>query len=69
MGKVYREGKPGNFGVSNYSAKDVEHIVEICQVQGWIKPTVYQGRYDAIIRSREECLFSPLRKQGMGFYA
>lgn len=69
MDKAYREGKFENFGISNYMAEEVEQIVEICEREGLIKPTVYQGQYNAIARSGEENLFPTLRKHGISFYA
>lgn len=62
-------GKSDKFGVSNYTVKEVELIVEICKVQGWGEPTMYEGRYDAIIRSGEKRLTSTLRKHWMSMYA
>jgi aflatoxin B1 aldehyde reductase len=69
MDKAYKEGKFERFGVSNYTAEEVEEMVHICEREGLIKPTVYQGRYNAIIRSGEEGLFPTLRKHGISFYA
>ncbi|MCJ1464957.1 hypothetical protein MMC07_003572 [Pseudocyphellaria aurata] len=69
MDQAHREGKFDRFGVSNYTAEEVEKIVEICERDGLIKPTVYQGRYNALLRSGETSLFPTLRKHGISFYA
>ena len=69
MDKAYREGKFEKFGVSNYTAEEVEEMVQICEREGLVKPSVYQGRYNAIIRSGEDGLFPTLRKHGISFYA
>lgn len=65
----HRAGHFRRFGLSNYRADEVEQIVAICEQNNYVKPTVYQGRYNAIIRGGEEELFPVLRKHGIGFYA
>lgn len=69
MDAEWRKGKFARFGISNYRADEVEEIVSICERAGLVKPSVYQGRYNAIIRSGEEKLFPVLRKHGIAFYA
>ncbi|OGM47160.1 hypothetical protein ABOM_003998 [Aspergillus bombycis] len=65
----YRARKFARFGLSNYTAEEVEEIVTICEKHGLVKPSVYQGRYNAIIRSAEAQLFPVLRRHGIAFYA
>ena len=69
MDRGFREGKFERFGISNYTAKEVEEIVLICQKNGWVKPSVYQGPYNAIARLNEDELLPLLRKYGISFYA
>ena len=69
MDAEWKKGKFARFGISNYRADEVEAIVGICDREGLVKPSVYQGRYNAIIRGGEETLFPMLRKHGIGFYA
>ncbi|KAE8152725.1 NADP-dependent oxidoreductase domain-containing protein [Aspergillus avenaceus] len=69
MDAEYRKGKFARFGLSNYKKEEVEEILTICETHGLVKPTVYQGRYNAIIRSAETELFPLLRQHGMSFYA
>ena len=69
MDAEWRKGKFARFGLSNYRADEVEAIVDICEREGLVKPSVYQGRYNAIIRGGEEVLFPILRKHGIAFYA
>ena len=69
MNKAYTEGKFKFFGLSNYTADEVEEIVQICEAKGYLKPSVYQGQYNPIIRSGEKELFPLLRKHGIAFYA
>ena len=69
MDQAYRAGKFEKLGVSNYTAEEVEEMVGICEREGLVKPSVYQGRYNAMIRSGETGLFPTLRKHGISFYA
>lgn len=65
---LYKEGLFTRFAISNYQAWEVAQICEICNANGWIKPSVYQGVYNALHRTVEQELFSCLRHYGMGFY-
>ncbi|KAH8814837.1 NADP-dependent oxidoreductase domain-containing protein [Xylogone sp. PMI_703] len=69
MNKAYKEGKFQKFGLSNYTADEVEKILSICEERGFVKPSVYQGQYNPIVRGGEKELFPVLRKHGMAFYA
>ena len=44
-------------------------IYAICEKRGWVRPRVYQGKYNPIVRGGEEGLFLVLRRWGMGFWA
>ncbi|PQE07880.1 hypothetical protein CJF32_00003032 [Rutstroemia sp. NJR-2017a WRK4] len=66
---LHKEGKFDRLGLSNYMAWEVAYIQEICIKNGWIRPSVYQGVYNAIHRSVESELFPCLRHYNMGFYA
>ncbi|KAL7943303.1 NADP-dependent oxidoreductase domain-containing protein [Trichoderma barbatum] len=67
--KAYKEGKFRKFGLSNFTVKEVEEVVEICERRGFVKPSVYQGQYNAIVRGGEKELFHVLRKSNIAFYA
>ncbi|KAH8695538.1 NADP-dependent oxidoreductase domain-containing protein [Talaromyces proteolyticus] len=69
MNKAYIKGKFRRFGISNHTAEEVEQLVRICEERGFIKPTVYQGQYNPIVRGGENDLFPVLRKHGIAFYA
>jgi aflatoxin B1 aldehyde reductase len=69
MNEQWVLGRFKRFGLSNFTAAEVEQICEICERRGWVKPSVYQGRYNAIIRSGEDELFPVLRKWGIAFFA
>jgi len=66
---LYKEGKFKRFGISNYAAWEVAQICEIAEKNGWIKPSVYQGVYNALHRSVEPELFPCMRHYGIAFYA
>ncbi|KAI8711628.1 Aldo-ket-red domain-containing protein [Fusarium sp. LHS14.1] len=69
MNQAHREGKIKHWGLSNYKAEEVQAIVKICEERGFVKPTVYQGQYNLIVRGGEKELFPILRKNGISFYA
>jgi aflatoxin B1 aldehyde reductase len=69
MNKAYQEGKFERFGLSNYTVEQVEEIVEICEKNDFVKPSVYQGQYNPICRGAEAELFEVLRKHDIAFYA
>lgn len=69
MNQAYQEGKFKRFGISNYTADEVEQIVAICKDKGYVAPAVYQGQYNPLVRSGEDILFPVLRKHGIAFYA
>lgn len=66
---LYQKGKFKRFGLSNYSAWQVAEIWYLCDQRNWVKPTVYQGMYNAMTRSVEEELIPCLRKFGIAFNA
>ncbi|KAK9313978.1 NADP-dependent oxidoreductase domain-containing protein [Lipomyces starkeyi] len=69
VNELHKEGYFNRFGISNYMAWEVAYINDMCIQNGWIRPTVYQGIYNAIHRAVESELFSCLRHYGMSFYA
>lgn len=69
MDQAHRDGKIKKWGLSNYTADEVQKFLDICEARGWVKPSVYQGHYNAIVRSNEKHLFPVLRKHGLSFYA
>jgi aflatoxin B1 aldehyde reductase len=69
VNKLHKEGKFNRFGISNYAAWEVAEICEICNKNGWIQPTVYQGVYNALHRLVEPELFPCMKRYGIAFYA
>ena len=59
--KLHKEGHFERFGISNYMSWEVAKLCEICEKHGLIKPTVYQGLYNALQRSVEPELLPCLR--------
>ncbi|KIP05713.1 hypothetical protein PHLGIDRAFT_488312 [Phlebiopsis gigantea 11061_1 CR5-6] len=66
--ELYVERKFKRFGLSNFTAWEVAEIVGICQANGYIMPTAYQGIYNAVHRNVEPELFPCLRQFGIAFY-
>lgn len=66
--KLHKEGYFDSFGISNYQTWEVARICEICDRYGFIKPTVYQGLYNALHRAIEPELFPCLRHYGLSLY-
>jgi aflatoxin B1 aldehyde reductase len=69
INEVYKKGIFRRFGLSNFSAEQVQQVYDIASKNGWVKPTVYQGNYNPIARHYEAQLFPTLKKLGIAFYA
>ncbi|KAF2021137.1 Aldo/keto reductase [Aaosphaeria arxii CBS 175.79] len=69
VNEVYKKGLFKRFGVSNFTAEQVQEFYDISKSKGYILPSVYQGNYSAIARKTETELFPTLRKLGFSFYA
>ncbi|KAH6664974.1 NADP-dependent oxidoreductase domain-containing protein [Halenospora varia] len=65
----FMAGKFERLGLSNYSPEKLEKYLEVCERHNYIKPTVYEGLYNAIARGHEEKLLPVLRKHGIRYYA
>ena len=62
---LHKAGKFVRFGISNFTAFEVAEIVLTCKYNGWVRPTIYQGMYNAITRSIEAELFVACRRYGL----
>ena len=51
VNKLHKEGRFVNLGLSNFTAFEVAEIVILCKERGWVRPTIYQGMYNAISES------------------
>jgi len=67
--ELHAEKKFLRLGLSNFAAWEVVDIWHRCDRNGWPKPQVYQGLYNAISRNVEHELIPALRRLGMSFYA
>jgi aflatoxin B1 aldehyde reductase len=67
--RLFKEGKFKELGLSNYASWQVADIWHLCKRNGWMIPTVYQGRYSAITRDVESELFPAVRNFGIRFNA
>ncbi|XDG03817.1 hypothetical protein ABKA04_003432 [Annulohypoxylon sp. FPYF3050] len=63
--KLHKAGKFVRFGISNFTAAEVAEIVLTCKYNGWVRPTVYQGMYNAITRGIEPELVTACRRYGL----
>lgn len=68
VNKLYEEGYFRRLGISNYSAWETAQLSEIAIRNGWKRPDVYQGLYNALHRGVEAELFPCLRHYGIAFY-
>ncbi|KAF4337406.1 Aflatoxin B1 aldehyde reductase member 3 [Fusarium beomiforme] len=69
MNQAHQEGKIKYWGISKHTAAEVEAIIKICEENDFVKPSVYQGEYNPIVRGAEKELFPILRRYGLAFYA
>lgn len=66
---LFNEGYFNRLGLSNFMSWKVAEVCEISEMNGWIKPTVYQGIYNALHRAIELELVPCLRRYGISLYA
>ncbi|KAF2703039.1 Aldo/keto reductase [Pleomassaria siparia CBS 279.74] len=69
INEAYKKGIFRRFGLSNFSAEQVQEAYDVAKSKGYVLPSVYQGNYSAIARHAETLLFPTLRKLGFAFYA
>ena len=48
LNELHKEGKFVQLGLSNFTAFEVAEVVITCKERGWVRPTIYQGMYNAI---------------------
>ncbi|UKZ88830.1 uncharacterized protein TrAFT101_004564 [Trichoderma asperellum] len=66
---AYKVGKFKKFGLSNFTADEVKQVLEICERRSFVKPSVYEGQYNPVVRGGEKELFPLLRRHNISFYA
>lgn len=67
--KLHAEGKFKELGLSNFPAWMVADVWHLCDKNGWVKPTVFEGIYNPLTRRAETELNACLNHFGMRFYA
>ncbi|CAL5871204.1 uncharacterized protein PFLUO_LOCUS5451 [Penicillium psychrofluorescens] len=65
VNQLHKEGKFVQFGLSNFTAFEVAEICTLCAHNGWVRPTIYQGMYNAITRNIETELIPACRRYGL----
>lgn len=63
--KMHKECKFVQLGLSNFTAFEVAEVVMTCKANNWVRPTVYQGMYNAITRSLETEVVPACRRYGI----
>ncbi|KAF2963021.1 hypothetical protein GQX73_g10551 [Xylaria multiplex] len=63
--KLHKAGKFVRLGLSNFTAAEVAEVVLTCKYNGWVRPTIYQGMYNAITRGLEPELIPTCRRFGL----
>lgn len=63
--KLHKEGKFVQLGLSNFTAFEVAEVVMTCKAHGWVRPSIYQGMYNAITRSLELELIPACKRYGL----
>ncbi|WVF73219.1 hypothetical protein IAT40_008038 [Kwoniella sp. CBS 6097] len=59
---LHKQGKFETFAISNFTAAEVAEVCTICQYEGWVRPTLYQGMYNTLARGAEPELLPVLRR-------
>ncbi|KAK8060748.1 hypothetical protein PG996_010678 [Apiospora saccharicola] len=65
----HRKGMFDELGVCNFPAKMLEEYLDICEREGYVQPSVYQGLYNLIDRRHEGAVLDLVRRHGMRFVA
>ena len=69
MNELHEEGKFQEMGLSNFPAWMVTDVWHLCERNGWVKPTVFEGVYNPLARRAEGELRDCLDHFGLRFYA
>lgn len=66
---LYKQNKFKELGLSNFPAWMVSNVWHICDKNGWVKPSVFEGIFNPLTRKAEIELNACLNQFGMRFYA
>jgi len=67
--ELISEGAVAKYGMSNYSALEVDRCCNLCKERGWTTPNFFQALYNPLNRWTEEELLPVLRKHNVAFIA
>ncbi|KAK8080991.1 hypothetical protein PG997_008809 [Apiospora hydei] len=65
----YKKGLFNKLSVINFPVEMLEEYFEICEREGYVKPTVYQGHYNLIDRRHEGKVMDIVRRHDIAFVA
>ncbi|TVY40643.1 Aflatoxin B1 aldehyde reductase member [Lachnellula occidentalis] len=65
VNKLHKQGKFVKLGLSNFTAFEIAEVVMHCKYNNWVRPTIYQGMYNAITRSIEQELIPACKRYGL----
>lgn len=63
--ELHQAGKFVQLGISNFTAFEVAEVVMTCRQHGWVRPSIYQGVYNAITRNLETELIPACHRYGI----
>jgi aryl-alcohol dehydrogenase-like predicted oxidoreductase len=69
INELHKRGAFKRFGISNFSAEEIEDVFRISKEKGFVLPSVYQGNYNVVDRLIETKIFPTIRKYNMAFHA
>ncbi|PQE15270.1 hypothetical protein CJF31_00010632 [Rutstroemia sp. NJR-2017a BVV2] len=67
--ELHKQDKFQKLGISNFSVAQVKELLEVCEREGYVKPSYYQGQYNALCREAEMQLLPLLRQQKISYIA
>ena len=65
LDELHKQGKFIQLGLSNFTAFEVAEVVMHCKYNNWVRPTIYEGMYNAITRNLETELIPVCRRYGL----
>lgn len=65
LNELHKAGKFVRLGLSNFTAFEMAEVVMTCKYNGWVRPTIYQGMYNMILRGLEAELIPACRRYGL----
>ncbi|KAF7874061.1 hypothetical protein EAF04_002733 [Stromatinia cepivora] len=67
--ELHQQGGFQKLGISNFSVAQAQELLDVCEKEGYIKPSYYQGQYNALCREAEMQLLPLLRQQKISYIA